>query len=85
MRFSPFLLLRGIVMCILYTYQKTVSFDHGLLRFLYPNGFCRFYPSCSEYGRIAVWRHGIMCGGWLTLRRVSRCHPWSPGGMDPVP
>ncbi len=46
---------------------------------------CRFYPSCSQYAREAVERHGVGKGLWLALRRVSRCHPWHPGGYDPVP
>ena len=46
---------------------------------------CRFYPSCSNYVLQAVMRHGIVRGGWLGLRRLAGCHPWSPGGYDPVP
>lgn len=46
---------------------------------------CRFYPSCSEYSIEALRRHGAIRGSWLALRRVGRCHPWHPGGHDPVP
>lgn len=46
---------------------------------------CRFYPSCSCYAHSAIERYGVLRGGWLSLRRLSRCHPWSPGGLDPVP
>jgi len=46
---------------------------------------CRFLPSCSEYALDALARHGALAGGWLTLRRLSRCHPWGGSGYDPVP
>lgn len=46
---------------------------------------CRFTPTCSEYAKQAVERHGALKGGWLAVRRVLRCHPWHPGGHDPVP
>ncbi len=46
---------------------------------------CRFHPSCAEYAEAALRRHGAWRGSWLALRRVARCHPWHPGGFDPVP
>lgn len=46
---------------------------------------CRFIPSCSAYGLEAIQRHGAARGSWLTLKRLLRCHPWTPCGCDPVP
>lgn len=46
---------------------------------------CRFYPTCSAYGLEAIDKHGVMRGGWLTVKRVVKCAPWHPGGFDPVP
>jgi len=46
---------------------------------------CRFYPSCSTYALQAIERFGCWRGGWLSLKRIGRCHPWHPGGVDLVP
>jgi putative membrane protein insertion efficiency factor len=46
---------------------------------------CRFAPSCSEYAMTALAKHGAVRGSWLAVRRLARCHPFHPGGFDPVP
>jgi len=46
---------------------------------------CRFYPTCSHYGIEAIEVHGALKGGWLTVKRILKCHPLHPGGLDPVP
>jgi len=46
---------------------------------------CRFYPSCSQYAMEAIETHGARQGTWLTIKRISRCHPFHEGGFDPVP
>lgn len=46
---------------------------------------CRFYPTCSQYGMEAIQRFGAIRGGWLTVKRILKCHPFHPGGFDPIP
>lgn len=71
----------GIGQAILISLITAYRWSFGFLL----GGQCRFYPSCSTYGLEAVCRHGAMHGASLTARRVLRCHPFHPGGYDPVP
>jgi hypothetical protein len=63
---------------------KFIGFYQKLISPVLPMA-CRFYPSCSEYAKQAIGKYGFLKGCWLALRRVSRCHPLNPGGIDPVP
>lgn len=69
--------MRKILILIIRAYQYLLS------PLLGPR--CRFYPSCSCYAQEALERHGVIRGSWLAVRRILRCHPWHPGGVDPVP
>jgi putative membrane protein insertion efficiency factor len=64
-----------LVIFVIRLYQVT-------LRFFFPPS-CRFHPSCSEYAIEALRKFGPLKGGWLSVRRLSRCHPFNPGGFDP--
>lgn len=76
--------MRYVIAFLIRCYQYTLSPDHGIVSFFYPHGFCRFYPTCSAYAREAVLSHGTS-GILLSIGRLLRCHPWSAGGIDPVP
>lgn len=75
---------RHLVVKIIKIYQKTLSLDHGPLKFLHPHGFCRFSPTCSEYGVQAISKYGILKGGIKTIWRILRCNPFNKGGYDPL-
>ena len=69
--------MKTIALALIRVWQLTFS------RVLPPS--CRFEPSCSQYGYEAISRYGFVRGGWLAVKRVARCHPFNPGGYDPVP
>lgn len=69
--------MKNLVIFLIKLYQKLISP-------LFPNK-CRFMPSCSHYAIEAVDRFGVFKGGFLAIRRIGKCHPFNPGGFDPVP
>jgi putative membrane protein insertion efficiency factor len=69
--------VKWIALLLIRLYQNTIS------RVMPPS--CRFTPSCSVYGYQAIEKYGVFKGGWMAVKRISRCHPWHPGGYDPVP
>ena len=75
---------RMMALRLIKIYQKTISPDHGHFQYLYPNGYCRFTPSCSQYGYEAIEKYGLIKGGAMAGWRILRCNPWSKGGHDPV-
>lgn len=77
-------MIKFIVLKSIRAYQKTLSFDHGFFRFMFPGGFCKFQPTCSDYAYLAVEKHGVLRGAAKAAWRVMRCNPFSKGGYDPV-
>lgn len=75
-RIAPLSWPRHLLAGVIWLYQKVISP-------LFP-GQCRFTPTCSEYTRQALLRYGVLKGGYLGVRRLLKCHPWHPGGYDPV-
>lgn len=73
----PGLLIRQILLGLIQIYRYAISPFLGQR--------CRFYPSCSAYAAEALTKHGVLKGLWLSIKRVLRCHPFHPGGHDPVP
>ncbi len=75
---------RWFVLKMIRVYQKTLSMDHGFMRYLFPLGACRYTPTCSEYTYQAIEKYGIVKGAWKGLKRLLRCHPLAKGGHDPL-
>jgi len=78
-------MMRGFVLLLISTYQRTISPDHSVIGRRVFGGSCRFEPTCSEYTYEAVERFGVRRGLGLGVKRVLRCHPFAKGGIDPVP
>jgi hypothetical protein len=69
---------RWLLLALIRLYQMTLSKT-------LPADTCRFYPTCSHYGYQAIYKYGVIKGGWLAVWRVLRCNPFNKGGFDPVP
>jgi len=80
-------MVKRFLLYIIKGYQKTFSYDHGIAGRAFPNvRYCRFVPTCSEYGYEAIDKYGVIKGGFLTVRRILKCNPWSKARRyDPVP
>jgi len=77
--------MKKLVLALIGVYQRSWFFRSPVLKFLFlSDAACRFQPSCSEYTYQAVERYGIILGSLKGLRRISKCHPWSKGGYDPL-
>ena len=78
--------MKKITLSLIRFYQRCLSWDSGIFKFIFLTGkVCRFSPTCSEYTYQAIVKYGTLKGLFLGLKRVFRCHPWSIGGLDPVP
>lgn len=74
--------MKYILINLIRFYQRTLSPDHGWLKFKYPYGFCRFYPSCSEYAISAIGKHGSVKGSALAFKRIIKCNPFVSPQID---
>jgi len=77
--------MKKLLILAINLYQKTLSPDHGVLfRGRYPNGYCKYYPTCSEYAKQAIAKNGSIKGTLMATKRIIKCNPLSRGGLDPV-
>jgi uncharacterized protein len=76
--------MKKIAISLITLYQKTLSPDHGVFRARYPHGFCKFYPSCSEYTKQAIEKFGIIKGAGMGILRILRCNPFTQPRIDKV-
>jgi putative membrane protein insertion efficiency factor len=77
--------MKRFLLLLIKTYQRSWLFRSSFLKMLFlTDAVCRFRPTCSIYTYQAIKRYGIMRGGFLSLKRITKCHPWSKGGYDPL-
>lgn len=77
--------MKKILIFLISIYQKSLSPDHGWFKHQHPYGYCKFYPSCSEYTKLAISRHGSIKGLVLGTKRIIKCNPWVEPKVDIVP
>lgn len=76
--------VENIIVSLINLYQRTLSPDHGVLKARFPYGYCRHYPTCSEYTKQAVVRRGVGMGLAMGAKRIVKCNPWAEPSVDPV-
>ena len=77
--------MKKIFLSLIRLYQHSWLVRSQFLKFLFlSDAACRFQPTCSEYSYQAIKRYGIILGGFKSLKRILKCHPWSKGGYDPL-
>lgn len=77
-------MIKKVIIKIIVIYQKTLSPDHGFLSRFYPNGYCQYYPSCSQYSKEAFQEYSLATAMFKSIYRIIRCNPFSSGGVDLV-
>jgi len=78
--------MKQIILVLIHFYQKTSFFHKQIFRALFmTDKVCKFIPTCSEYTYLTIEKYGSIKGLWLGFKRIIRCHPWSKGGVDPIP
>ena len=78
-------MIKKILIAFIHSYQQTLSPDHGWFSSLHPYGYCRHFPTCSEYACQAIDRYGAIKGSLLALTRIVRCNPYAKPSVDTLP
>lgn len=76
--------MNKLIISIIKTYQQTLSPDHGWLKYKHPYGFCRMYPSCSEYSIGAFTKNNFFSASVLTIKRIIKCNPFTQPQIDKI-
>ena len=74
--------MKKILIKLIEVYQRTLSPDHGWFKEMYPGGYCKFTPTCSQYTKQSIEKYGPIKGSIIGAYRIMRCNPWNKGGID---